>query len=83
MRSDIGSLERLKVGLISKRFSFCLQSPKKGAKLQLLSTIHLKISTAYVGCANKDLDGSLGKFIQYCRILALLPVIPYTQRNNW
>ena len=32
-----------------------------------------------LGCANKDLDGSLGplcKFIEYCRIVALLPVIP-------
>ena len=39
-----------------------------------------------LGCANKDLDGSLGsmgKFIDYCRSVALLPVIPYTQRNNW
>ena len=30
-----------------------------------------------LGCANKDLDGSLGplgKFIEYCRIAALLPV---------
>ena len=40
----------------------------------------------WLGCANKDLDGSLGsmgKFIDYCRSVALLPVIPYTQRNNW
>ena len=32
-----------------------------------------------LGCANKDLNGSLGplgKFIEYCRIVALLPVIP-------
>ena len=42
--------------------------------------------TLKVGCANKDLDrslGSLGKFIDYCRMVALLPAIPYTQRNNW
>ena len=39
-----------------------------------------------LGCANKDLDGFFGllcKFIEYCRIVALLPVIHYTQRNNW
>ena len=39
-----------------------------------------------LGCANKDLDGSLGplgKFIEYCRIVALLPVIPLGIRNNW
>ena len=32
-----------------------------------------------ISCANKDLDGylePLGKFIEYCRITALLPVIP-------
>ena len=32
-----------------------------------------------VGCANKDLVGFFGplcKFIEYCRIVALLPVIP-------
>ena len=39
-----------------------------------------------IGCANKDLDGYLGllgKFIGYCRITALLPVIPLGIRNNW
>ena len=39
-------------------------------------------SSYILGCANKDLDGSLGplgKFIEYCRIVALLPVILYTQ----
>ena len=39
-----------------------------------------------LGCATKDQDGSLrplGKFIEYCRIVAVLPVIPYTTRNNW
>ena len=33
-----------------------------------------------LGCANKDLDGFLGplcKFIEYCRIVALLPFIPF------
>ena len=32
-----------------------------------------------LGCANKDLDGyfgPLGKFIDYCKTTALLPVIP-------
>ena len=46
---------------------------------------HTKLNV-YLGCANKDLDGFLGplcKFIEYCRIVALLPVIPYTKRNNW
>ena len=46
---------------------------------------HINISAYLLGCANKDLDGSLGpmgKFIEYCRIVALLPGIPYTQRNN-
>ena len=35
-----------------------------------------------LGCANKELDGYLGhfcKFIEYCRIVALLPVIPWRQ----
>ena len=39
-----------------------------------------------IDCANKDLDGylgPLGKFIEYCRIIALLPVIPLGIRNNW
>ena len=39
-----------------------------------------------LGCANKDLAGylgPLGKFIEYCRITALLPVIPLGIRNNW
>ena len=39
-----------------------------------------------LGCANKDLDGFLGplcKFIDYCRIVALLPVIPLGIMNNW
>ena len=39
-----------------------------------------------LGCANKDLDGflgPLGKFIEYCRIVALLPFIPLGIRNNW
>ena len=39
-----------------------------------------------VGCANKDLDGSLGplgKFIEYCRNVALLPVIRLGKRSNW
>ena len=38
-----------------------------------------------LGCANKDFDGFFGplcKFIEYCRIVALLPVIHYTQKNN-
>ena len=38
-----------------------------------------------VGCV-KDLDGFFGplcKFIDYYRIVALLPVIHYTQKNNW
>ena len=38
-------------------------------------------SNAYwLGCANKDLDGFFGplcKFIDYCRIVALLPVIQF------
>ena len=39
-----------------------------------------------LGCANKDLDGylgPLGKFIEYCRITALLLVIPLGIRDNW
>ena len=39
-----------------------------------------------LGCANKDLEGylgPLGKFIEYCRITALLTVIPLGIRNNW
>ena len=39
-----------------------------------------------LGCANKDLDGFFGplcKFIEYCRIVALLPVIPLGIMNNW
>ena len=39
----------------------------------------------FFACKNKDLDrslGSLGKFIDYRRIVALLPVIPYTQKNS-
>ena len=39
-----------------------------------------------VGCANKDLDGFFGllcKFIEYSRIVALLPVIPMGIMNNW
>ena len=39
-----------------------------------------------ISCANKDLDGSLGplgKFIEYCRIVAVLPVIPFGIMNNW
>jgi hypothetical protein len=42
--------------------------------------------TYRVGCENKDLDGylgPLGKFIEYCRMTALLPVIPLGIRNNW
>ena len=27
--------------------------------------------------------GPLGKVVKNCIIVALLPVIPYTQRNNW
>ena len=54
--------------------------------LPTLSKILFKVlSHLQLGCANKDLDrslGFLGKFIDYCRIVALLPVIPYTQRNN-
>ena len=37
-------------------------------------------------CANKDHDGSLGpfgKFIEYCRIVWLPPVIPLDIMNNW
>ena len=39
-----------------------------------------------LGCASKDLDGylgPLGKFIEYCRITAMLPVIPLGIRNKW
>jgi len=39
-----------------------------------------------LGCENKNLDeylGLLGKFIEYCRIPALLPVITLCIRNNW
>ena len=35
-----------------------------------------------LGCANKDLDGFLCKFIEYCRIVAMLSVIHHAQRNN-
>ena len=34
-----------------------------------------------IGCANKDLDGSLwplDKLIEYCRIVAVLPVIRHS-----
>ena len=60
-----------------------------------LNTHVYKVNTTYtvriqrlwtLVCANKDLDGSLGplgKFIEYCRIVALLPVIPLGIRNNW
>ena len=44
------------------------------------------VSGFTLGCANKDLDGSLrplGKFIEYCIIVAVLPVIPLGIRNNW
>ena len=47
----------------------------------------LAATVSYIlGCANKDLDGylgPLGKFIEYCRITALLPVIPFGIRDNW
>ena len=43
-----------------------------------------KINCYIVGCANKDgYLGTLGKFIEYCRITALLPVIALGIRNNW
>ena len=37
-----------------------------------------------LGCANKDLFslGPLRKFIEYCRIVELLPVIPLSIRNS-
>ena len=39
-----------------------------------------------LGCANNDLDGFLGhlcKFIEYCKIVALVSVIPLGMMNNW
>ena len=44
------------------------------------------MASPILGCANKDLDGFLGslcKFIDYCRIVAVLPVIPSGIMNNW
>ena len=39
--------------------------------------------TVYIlGCAIKDLWGLCANS-EYCRIVVLPPVIPYTQRNNW
>ena len=59
-------------------------------KTDLMNCLSIKGQTDYsvcvLGCANKDLDGFLGslcKFIDYCRIVALLPVIPLGIMNNW
>ena len=53
---------------------------------KVCSSAGLMPSSCRLGCANKDLDGylgPLGKFIEYCRITALLPIIPLGIRNNW
>ena len=52
----------------------------------MVSKLEEMKQTYVLGCANKDLDGFLGplcKFIEYCRIVALLPVISLGIRNNW
>ena len=59
---------------------------EKGFSKDFIEKGFIKYYIPLLGCANKDLDGFFGllcKFIEYCRIVALLPVIHYTQRNNW
>ena len=57
-----------------------------GKRIPKHSDFVLVFGNHLLGCANKDLDGylgPLGKFIEYCRITALLPIIPLGIRNNW
>ena len=52
----------------------------------LIFKIFRKRGVSYkLGCAIKDLWGLWGLWAdsESCRIVALLPVIPYAQRNNW
>jgi hypothetical protein len=99
MELTMGSIIATTMVLKIRYNLFCLtymESTRDGFFLSCLpfsmffsySWLTLSIPGAYTcsSCANKDLDGYLGplsKFIKYCRIVALLPVIPYTQRNNW
>ena len=65
--------------MLPEENSILLGVPANGLSAALLFPYTL-------GCANKDLDrslGPLGKFIEYCRIVAVLPVIHYTKRNYW
>ena len=59
---------------------------KKTAFLLVKFQTLIDFYTSALGCANKDLGENLGpvsKFINYSRIVALLPVIPFGIRNNW
>ena len=63
--------------------TFLLKVEKLQNKLIYLGMIEYQ---CILGCANKNLDGFFGplcKFIEYCRIVALLPVIPLGIMNNW
>ena len=73
---------------LSHTLKFLLYAPYVGPVRQYIAcTAKLALCTVRIlGCANKDLDGFLGplcKFIEYCRIVALLPVIPLGIMNNW
>ena len=64
--------------LVGKRTEQLFEEKQKTEDL-----LHMMLPPT-IGCANKDLDGSLGplgKFIEYCRIVELLPVIPLPY--NW
>ena len=60
--------------MLPEENSILLGVPANGLSAALLFPYTL-------GCANKDLDrslGPLGKFIEYCRIVVVLRVIPLT-----
>ena len=46
------------------------------------TTFPIKFLRQFIRLGNRATLGPLRKFIEYCRIVELLPVIPYTQRNN-